>query len=142
MSLNNFFPEHNYVCYFSAFPQIKFTSKTGGELQREVGQQHSGGMEPPENIKGPQTVGQVTLTKPYDPILDATFEALVTRALNGVVDVDQDLICQPVDSRGIPNGKADTYKDCTFVSLRKPDVNKGSSEAAMLELIVQPRFMI
>lgn len=139
MSLNNFRPEHNFICNFTAFPTVKFTSKTGGELQREVTQQHSGGMEPPENIKGPQTVNQVTVMKPYDVVLDAALEAFLTNSIDGTIDQPLDLSCVPVDANGVPDGRALTYKDCDIVSLRFPDINKGSSEAAMMEVVVQPR---
>lgn len=138
-SLNNFGPEHNFICYFVELPLVRFTSKTGGELQREVTQQHAGGMSAPENIRGPQTVGQVTLTKPYDFILDKALRLFFQAAIGGIGDADLTLVCQPVTSEGIPRGPAQTYMNCTCVSIKFPDVNKGSSEAAMLEVVVQPR---
>lgn len=142
-SLNNFSAQGNFLVFFAEFPASLFTEMSGGEVQRDSNLQHPGGLGGPVEIQGPTTVGQVTLQKPYDAVVDALLEAWATAYNNGI-PLRLKLIKQPVLSDGVPlpGGKPDTYLSCGLVRWKKPDVRKGSAEAAMLEIVVQPERMI
>lgn len=142
MSLNFLTSKHNFECYFLSFPEVLFTNKSGGEYQREINQQHTGGTEPPENIKGPPTVGQVTLQVPYDYIKQARFIAINNNKIAGNLDFSDDLVVQQLNSAGVFVGAPVTYKNADIVSIMPPDMDKGSAETAMLEVVCQPTDMI
>lgn len=128
--------QDEYLAYFAEFPQSKFTSVSGGERTNETSTEHTGGGGK-INIDGPADVSEVTLQKHYDHARDAPLDAWDKAWQNGVRK-RLTLIVQPVNSEGIPVGKADTYINCSRSSYSKPDVSKGSSDPAMLEITVNP----
>lgn len=130
--------QHQYICYFSEFPASKFTQVSGGEAQNDVSQQFPGGQQAPQNIVGPTTVSQVSLQKPYDHVVDQPLDQWAAAWDRGVHQ-ELTLIKQPVNSEGVPAGKATTFIGCAKQSYKEPDLETGSSEAAMLEITVQPR---
>ena len=134
---NSFRSQHEYISYFVEFPGSKFTSVTGGDVQNDVTQQFPGGSGPPENIDGQTTVAQLTLSKPYDTIKDQPILQW-SRLWSAGAKTPLTLIKQPVNAAGVPVGEAETFLQCARVSLKTPDVNKGSSDTAMLEVTVQP----
>jgi len=135
--LNTFHNQGAYVCYFVEFPQSKFTQKSGGEETNDVTQVHPGGGGDPVNVEGRTTVGQVTLQKPYDLILDGPLNQW-SRLWSQGIKKPLTLIVQPVTSQGIPLGEPDVYVGCSRQSFKHPDVQTDSSSAAMLEITVQP----
>jgi hypothetical protein len=135
---NNFISEHDSVIYFTQFPGVFFTDLSGGEDRRDVGLAHTGvNGEPPEPIDGPSEVGQVTVMKPYDPVRDAPLDAWAAAYRRGI-KLRITCVKQPTTSEGVPFGKPDTYLKCSLVSYKRPNVRKGSSETAMLEIVLQP----
>lgn len=129
-------PQDHYIAYFAEFPQVKFTSVSGGDQTNETNTIHTGGGGK-TNIDGPSTVSEVTLQKPYDHATDVVLNAWSQSWQNGVRR-KLTLIVQPVDAAGVPNGEADVYINCSRSSYSKPDVNKGASDEAMLEITVNP----
>lgn len=135
---DEFHAQHNYIAYFTQFPASKFTQVTGGEAQNDVTQQFPGGGDSPKNIVGPTTIQQVQLQKPYDHVVDQPLDQWAALWRKGVHQ-ELTLVKQPVDSEGVPVGSATTFVGCALQSYSEPDVERGSSESAMLEITVQPR---
>ncbi|MDZ7703363.1 MAG: hypothetical protein U5L04_02635 [Trueperaceae bacterium] len=131
-----FHSQHQYIAYFAEFPQSRFTSVSGGDSESDITQQHGGGGEI-QNIVGPETVSAVTLQKPHDHVIDQPLHQW-NRAWKNGVHQELTLIVQPVSSEGIPLGEPDVYKGCARQSYSKPDVNRGASDTAILEISVQP----
>lgn len=131
--------QDEYLVYFSEFSNIKFTEMSGGEATNDTTVQHNGGGDK-EVIEGPSEVSEVTVQKPYDHLTDAPLDQW-NRAWQNGVRRKLTLIRQPVNSEGVPVGEADTYVGCARTSYSKPDVSKGSSDTAMLEISVQPEEM-
>jgi len=140
--MNAFYTTHDMRVWFLEIPTVFFTTKTGGTSQNEVTQVFPGGSNIPVNVMGPVTVEQVTLSKPHDPITD---KPLLTWAQSWGRGIRRrlTLVCQPVDARGVPlpGVVPTTYYACAKVSFKHPDVGRGSSDNAMIELVVQPESM-
>lgn len=134
---DNFRSSHRQVAFFREFPQISFTSVSGGAESNEVNQVFPGGSNIPVNVEGPTTIEQVTLQKPWDSIKDSP---LVTwsRQWSAGIKRPLTLVVQPVSAAGIPDGAAETYLACSRVSFKRPDVERGGADAGMLEIVVQP----
>lgn len=139
----NYSAEHDFMVYFLEYPLAQFTDMSGGEVSRTVTTQHPGGFGSPVPIDGPPEVKEITLVKPYDSIVDAPLEAWAT-AYNQGLKIYLTLAKVPVMSDGapLPSGKVDTFLECHLVRFKKPDVKRGSAEAAKLEVVVQPSRMI
>lgn len=140
--MNSFYTTHDMRVWFLEIPTVFFTTKTGGMSQNEVTQVFPGGGNVPVNVMGPVTVEQVTLGKPHDPITDQPllkWSQLWDRGLRRRMT----LMCQPVDAMGvpIPGAGPTAYYACAKVSLKLPDVGRGGSDTAMIELVVQPESM-
>jgi hypothetical protein len=133
---DNYTSQHNFIGYFAEFPESKFTSVSGGDSQSDITQQHGGGGGI-HNIVGPETVSSLTLQKPYDAVKDAGLDEWNARWKEGIHQ-QLTLIVQQVTSEGVPTGSARTYKGCARQSYNPPDLNRGSSDTAMLEVTVQP----
>lgn len=141
--MNNYYTTHDLRVWFAEFPTIFFTTKTGGTSQNEVTQTFPGGSRSPVNVPGPTSVEQVTLGKPHDPVIDNALLAWAQSWDRGLARRKLTLICQPVDAMGLPlPGAAPvSYYGCAKVSMKVPDLGRGSAEVAMLELVVQPESM-
>ena len=140
MGLDRYSSQHDALVYFQEFPGIFFTTKEGGEPQNEVTQQHPGGGGAPENITGPTTVTAVTVTKPREAAVDGAIIAWA-KAWDRGVRRELTLIVQPVTSEGLPLGAPDVYKGCAKTTLTPRSVTKGSAEASMLSIAIQPRYL-
>lgn len=137
IGIDTFHAQHDYVCWFAEFPASKFQTVSGGELSAESTQQFPGGGGPHRNVDGPTRVGQITIGKGLDHVVDQPLKTWARAWKNGV-RVKLTLIKQPVNAAGLPNGEPETYVRCSLVNFGFPDVNKGAAEAATLSIIVQP----
>jgi len=140
LGIDTFHAQHDYVSWFVEFPASKFTSVTGGNITGDNTQQFPGGGGPPKNIDGPTRIGQVTASKPLDHIVDGGLKTWA-RAWHNGIRVKLTLIKQPVNAAGLPNGEPVTYSRCSLVDFAFPDVNKGSAEASVMTIIVQPETL-
>lgn len=141
MSNRNLFSRDQGLIYFTEIPDILWSTKTGGASASENTQIFEGGSRVPTNIPGPTTVEQVTLSKPYDPVRDAEILSWA-RAWDQGEKEELNLIVQPTNAAGSPAGPRQTYANCAKINFTLPDIERGSSEAAMLELIVQPTQLL
>ncbi|MEM1347990.1 MAG: phage tail protein [Myxococcota bacterium] len=141
MPQDNYRSQHRYKVWINEFPAIFFTTLSGGDTTTEVTQVHPGNREFPVNIPGPVTIEQLTLGKPYDSIKDNALIAWA-RAWDRGVQVPVTVVKQAVNAAGIPDGPRTSFLRCAKVTLNEPDVGRGSAEAAMLELTLQPEQVL
>ena len=136
----NYSSQHNRLIRFAEFPQILFNTKEGGEIQTETTQQHPGGSGPPVTVDGPTTVTPITVTKPYDPIVDKPLVILAKARSRGVKRL-LTLLDDSVDAAGVLSGDKLVYMECTITSFVPPATSKGSAEAGMISITIQPRYL-
>ena len=82
---------------------------------------------------------KMTISKPYDPVNDATLEAWAQDMMEKPKDNSEfTLTIQPVQSdiagTALPSAKARVYTGCQITSFRGNDVDRGGSGVAMLEI--------
>lgn len=132
--------QHQVRAYFTEFPGIYFTGIEGGAAVNEVTDQFPGGSPVPEQVTGPTTIEQVTLTKPFEPIADEPLQIWV-RAWDAGARKRLTLVKEYITSEGVPVGKQTRFMECAKVSYKDPDFNRGSAEVANITLIVKPRYI-
>jgi len=134
---DDFYTQDTAYIYIEEFPQILFTSKAGGESTNEVTQVFPGGRGAPKNVHGSPTTGQITLTKPHDPVADAPL-FLWNRAWQSGIQRKLNVTVQPINAAGVPIGAPQKFRGCSRTSFRGPDFTRGTSEAATVEIVLQP----
>lgn len=108
-----------------------FANKSGGEVTAETSQVWDGGALKPENMAGPSTTGNVTVSRPYRPAIHGPILKALARQVGryrttvSVWDTDPDLG---------PVGEPVVYADALLVRLMRPDADASSSEASAFEL--------
>lgn len=138
---NNFFAAHNQLVWLAEYPGIFFQTLSGGEMSNEATATYPGGGGPQVVVVGPSTVGQLTLSKAYDPVRDAPLDAWSAAWQRGALQ-RVTVVKQPVTPEGVPTGARTTYVRCARVSYKTPDLAKGSAEVANLEITLQPEDVL
>lgn len=141
MTEHNFFAQHNQIVWISEYPGIFFEQVSGGEMSNDTSTTYPGGGGPHVVVSGPSSVGQLSLSKAYDPVRDAPLDAWAAAWQRGVLQ-RLTVVKQPVTPEGIPMGAPVTYIRCARISYKRPDLQKGSSEAAQLEITLQPEDVL
>ena len=109
-----------------------WAQKSGGEVTSEANKVYDGGSLRPDVIAAPPEVGDITVTRPYDPLRDQEIiNQLKTRVGNwfttiSVTPTETDLRAARV--------KGDTYPQALLIGLRLPEWDAGSGDAADYEL--------
>lgn len=108
-----------------------FANKSGGEVSAESTQVWDGGALKPENMGGPSTTGNLTVSRPYRPGVHGPILKRLAREVGrhrttvSVWDTDPDLG---------PIGEPVVYADALLVRLMRPDADASSSDASTFEL--------
>src|SRR5262245_345973 len=105
---------------------------TGGEIDSEETKYKPGGMAPAISLGGSVNVGNVTISRLYKLERDHN---LVPTYKGGVGKADVIVSKQPLDVDGNPFGSAVVYVG-KFKTLKLPDVDSESSDAALVEIEV------
>ena len=131
--------QHEYVAYFQEFPQIRFTSVSGGDRTTEGNKVFPGGSQTPRNVDGPTTVSDLTLGKPAEDIQDAPLRAWCSAWSRGQRR-QLTLVVLRVDAAGlpIPGAAARTYLRCSHRSDAAPTVERGGATVATFQIVVSP----
>lgn len=109
-----------------------WAQKSGGEVTAEANKVFDGGSLRPDVIASPPEVGDITVTRPYDPIRDQEIiNVLKTRVGNwsttiSVTPTETDLRAARV--------RGDTYPQALLIGLRLPEWDASSGDAADYEL--------
>jgi hypothetical protein len=109
-----------------------FAQKSGGEVTADATKVWDGGSTKPDVIAAPAEVGDLTLTRPYDPLRDQE----VLNHLIGVVGQWRTTISiQPAESNLVAaRVKARVYPEALLIGVREPEVDASSGDAADYEL--------
>lgn len=119
---------------FSSKTRVYFAQVSGGEVQASVEKVYDGGKSTPEVLPAPIQVGDLTVTRHYDPVIDGPLldEA---RALVGKARYDVSVFTLDPDNQPIKTGsKARVYSNTLLVSITEPDGDSSSGGPATFSM--------
>lgn len=108
-----------------------FATKEGGEITAETSKVWDGGSLKPESMSGPAETSNVTVGRPYRPLVHGPLLKALARQVGSyrttvsVYDTDPDLG---------PVGEPTVYANALLVRLARPQHDAGSSDASTFEL--------
>lgn len=109
-----------------------FSQVTGGQITAATQKIFDGGARFPEILSGSSEVGDITVTRPYNPYID---EAIL-QTLRKVVGSDRrDVAVQSTDADLVPVGRPRTYPEALLVGLTEPDGDASSGAPATYSLV-------
>jgi hypothetical protein len=109
-----------------------FAQKSGGEVTSDATKVWDGGSTVPDVIAAPSEVGDLTLTRPYDPLRD---QDVLNRLLSLVGQWRTTVSIQPAESDlRASRVKARVYPNALLIGVREPEVDASSGDAADYEL--------
>lgn len=110
-----------------------FAQKTGGEVTADATKVRDGGALKAEVIAAPPEVGDITLTRPYDPERD---QPILDRLIAMVGQFRTTVSGQPLDSsmRVVRGVKPRVYPDALLTGVREPESDSESGDKADYEL--------
>lgn len=109
-----------------------FMTKTGGNLSSDTNKVYDGGSTRPDVIASPAEADDITVSRGYDPYRDAP---VLSSLRQSVGRYRTTLSVTPTDEDLVPIGDAEVYPDALLVGLNSPDVDAGSGDAAVFELV-------
>lgn len=108
-----------------------FAQVSGGEVTSSAEKVFDGGSLTPETLTGVREIGNVTVSRPYNPYNDAP---LLRTLRTKVGRWRSDVIVQDCDADLVPIGQPRVYNDAVLVGLSEPDGDASSGSAAMFTL--------
>lgn len=110
-----------------------FAQKTGGEVTSDATKVWDGGATQPDVIAAPPEVGDITLTRPYDPERD---QPILDRLITMVGQFRTTVSGQPLggDMRAIRGVKPRVYPQALLTGVREPEADAESGDKADYEL--------
>lgn len=108
-----------------------FATKEGGEITAEATKVWDGGSLKPESMSGPAETSNVTVSKPYRPLVHGPILKSLAKQVGAwrttvsVWDTDPDLG---------PVGEPTVYADALLVRLARPNHDAASSDSGTFEL--------
>ena len=116
---------------FSSTTRPYFSQVSGGEVQASVEKVYDGGSTFPEVLPSVIEVGDVTVTRHYDPLVDAplisTYRDKVGRKYFKVEIIT-------LDADGSQVGYTRQYENCILVNITEPDGDASSGGPATFSL--------
>lgn len=110
-----------------------WSSVTGGEITAAVEKVYDGGQKFPDTLCASAEVGDITVTRNYDPTLDGAKVALV-RHLVGQAYYNVNIIELNCDLVVPESGLARTYTNALLVGLTEPDGDASSGAPATFSM--------
>jgi hypothetical protein len=108
-----------------------FAQVSGGEIQASVEKVYDGGATYPDVLPAPIEVGDVTLTRHYDPDIDAD---VISFFRNTVGKQRFRVEVYTTDADGVLVGKVRKYEKCILVNITEPDGDSSSGGPATFSL--------
>lgn len=110
-----------------------FASKSGGEITSDATKVWDGGSLTPDVIASPPEVGDITLTRPYDP---ENHQELLTSLISKVGQLRTTISGQPLsgDMRSVRGASPRVYPNALLIGVREPESDASSGDAADFEL--------
>jgi hypothetical protein len=116
---------------FSSTTRPYFSQVSGGEVQASVEKVYDGGSTFPEVLPSVIEVGDVTVTRHYDPIDDAPTISIY-RNLVGKKYFKVEILTLDADNNQI--GYTRQYENCILVNITEPDGDASSGGPATFSL--------
>lgn len=109
-----------------------FAQVSGGEVQASVEKVYDGGSSTPEVLPAPIEVGDVTVTRHYDPDIDGP---LVNRARPIVGKARYDVVVYTLDADNqIIRGRTRVYPRALLVNVSEPEGDSSSGGPATFSM--------
>jgi hypothetical protein len=109
-----------------------FAQKSGGEVTSDATKVWDGGSITPDVIAAPAEVGDVTLTRPYDPERD---QPVLDRLIGLVGQWRTTISGQPLTGdMSSARVKPRVYPNALLIGVREPEHDAGSGDGADYEL--------
>jgi hypothetical protein len=113
---------------FTASSRRYFAQVSGGEVQASVEKVYDGGSSFPEALPAPIEVGDVTVTRHYDPEID---ESLIARARGLVGKARYDIYIFTIDADNqVLRGRTRVYPNALLVNITEPEGDSSSGGPA------------
>jgi len=116
---------------FSSTTRPYFSQVSGGEVQASVEKVYDGGSTFPEVLPSVIEVGDVTVTRHYDPSVDAP---LISTYRNKVGKKYFRVEIITLDADGVQTGYTRKYENCILVNITEPDGDASSGGPATFSL--------
>jgi hypothetical protein len=109
-----------------------FAQKSGGEVTSDATKVWDGGATQPDVIAAPADVGDVTVTRPFDPLRD---QDILNRLIKVVGQWFTTLSIQPTEGdMRTARVKPRVYPNALLTGVREPEWDASSGDAADYEL--------
>lgn len=109
-----------------------FAGRSGGEVTADATKVWDGGETKPEVIAAPAEVGDLTLTRPYDPLRD---QEILTRLVALVGQWRTTVSSQPLEANMVASRvEPRVYPNALLIGVREPESDASSGDAADYEL--------
>jgi hypothetical protein len=109
-----------------------WATKSGGTVSADITPVWDGGANAPEQMAGPASADNITLSRPCDDARDIAVAKMLrpqVGTFRGTITV------QPTDGRLFPIGEPTVYPDALLQSMSEPDYDAASSDPQVLETI-------
>lgn len=116
---------------FSSSNRAYFSQVSGGEVQASVEKVYDGGSTFPEVLPSVIEVGDVTVTRHYDPLDDAP---VISAYRNKVGKKYFRIEILTLDADGNQTGYTRKYENCILVNITEPDGDASSGAPATFSL--------
>jgi hypothetical protein len=120
----------------AALGDLTMSTKSGGEKTAEAARWRDGGSLTADIVTSPPETGDVTVTRAFDPTLDAEVIHNLKRQI-GLLRTT--LTCQPLlpDMSRAPV-KPDVYPNAVLIGVNPPEFDANSGDVATYELTFAP----
>jgi hypothetical protein len=109
-----------------------WAQKTGAEIKSSNNKVYDGGSLVPDVISAPAQVDDVVVIRPYDPVRD---QAVVNQLKQRVGQWTTTVSISPTEADlTVANVSGDTYPNALLVSIKPPEADAASGDAAELQL--------
>lgn len=116
---------------FATTSRPYFAQVSGGEIQASVEKVYDGGATFPDVLPAPIEVGDVTVTRHYDPEVDAP---IISEYRSRVGRAPFRVEVFTLDADGNVVGKTRKYERCLLVNISEPEGDSSSGGAATYSL--------
>lgn len=123
--------ERQFLVTVPGIDSTPFAQKSGGDVTAETIKVWNGGGLIPDVLAGPAEVSEITLTRPYDRLLDAGTLAALRK---GVGNTRYTINVQPTDESLIASGPLTVYPNCLLVGFTELTMDASSGAAVMFGL--------
>lgn len=108
-----------------------WATKSGGNVSADVTPVWDGGADSPEQMAGPASAENITVSRPVDDLRDLPDLSRIRRLVGKLVTT---VTVQPTDGDLFPIGEPTVYPDALLVTMTEPDYDASSSDPQVIEL--------